>query len=107
MYKEKYYVVYDLVTLPQTRDFCEHEGAREVHPTVAAIQINTGIRHICIISKSKSLLTPESVQYFALTLQSIDNVHGSNSLPTCVFGVRNRIADDILKEDFEYPRVSS
>jgi hypothetical protein len=36
-----------------------------------------------------------------LTLESIDNVHGSDGLPLGMFGVGDGVADDILKEDLE------
>jgi hypothetical protein len=36
-----------------------------------------------------------------LTLESIDNIHGGDSLPLGVFGVGDGITDDVLKEDLE------
>jgi hypothetical protein len=36
-----------------------------------------------------------------LSLEGIDNIHGSDSLPLGVFGVGDSITDDILKEDLE------
>jgi hypothetical protein len=36
-----------------------------------------------------------------LSLQSIDNIHGGDSLPLGVFGVGDSITDDVLKEDLE------
>ena len=47
-------------------------------------------------------LTSESVQSTALSLQSIDNVHGSDSLPLGVFSVGDSIPDDILKENLQH-----
>ena len=46
-------------------------------------------------------LTTESVEGSALTLESIDNIHSSDSLPLGVFGVGDSITDDVLKEDLE------
>ena len=46
-------------------------------------------------------LTSESVQGASLPLESIDDIHGSDSLPLGVFGVGDSIPDDILKEDLE------
>ena len=46
-------------------------------------------------------LTSESVEGAALTLQSIDDVHGSDGLSLGVLGVSDGISDDILKEDLE------
>jgi hypothetical protein len=36
-----------------------------------------------------------------LSLQSIDNIHGSDSLPLGMFSVGDSITDDVLKEDLE------
>ena len=47
-------------------------------------------------------LTSESVQSAALTLQSVDDIHGGDGLPLGVLGVGDCITDDILKENFEY-----
>ena len=47
-------------------------------------------------------LTAESVESAALTLQSIDDVHGSDGLPLGVFGVGDGIPDDVLEEHLEY-----
>ena len=46
-------------------------------------------------------LTAESVQGAALPLQSVDHIHGGDSLPLGVFGVGDGIPDDVLKEDLE------
>ena len=43
-------------------------------------------------------LTAESVESAALTLQSIDDVHGGDGLSLGVLGVGDGITDDILKE---------
>ena len=47
-------------------------------------------------------LTTESVQGTSLTLQGIDDVHGSDGLALGVFRVGDGIADDVLKEDLEH-----
>ena len=46
-------------------------------------------------------LSTESVQGTSLTLQSIDDIHGGDSLPLGVLGVGDGITDDVLKEDLE------
>ena len=50
---------------------------------------------------AKTNLTSEPVESTALSLQSIDNIHGGDGLPLGVFGVGDGITDDILKEDLE------
>ena len=52
--------------------------------------------------RTVDFLTSESVQSTALSLQSIDNVHGSDSLPLGVFSVGDSIPDDILKENLQH-----
>ena len=49
----------------------------------------------------KSSLTTESVEGSALSLQSIDDIHGGDSLPLGVLGVGDSVTDDVLKEDLE------
>ena len=46
-------------------------------------------------------LTSESVEGTTLTLQSIDDIHGSDGLSLGVLGVSDGISDDVLKEDLE------
>ena len=46
-------------------------------------------------------LTAESVESAALTLQSVDDVHGGDGLSLGVLRVGNGITDDILEEDLE------
>ena len=46
-------------------------------------------------------LTSESVQSSALSFQSIDDIHGGNSLSLGVLGVCDCITDDVLKEDLQ------
>ncbi|KAF4355654.1 hypothetical protein F8388_013071 [Cannabis sativa] len=46
--------------------------------------------------------TSESVQSTALSLQSIDDVHGGNSLPASVLSVSDGVTDNVLKKDLEY-----
>ena len=36
-----------------------------------------------------------------MTLEGVDDVHGSDSLPLGVLGVGDGISDDVLKEDLE------
>ena len=46
-------------------------------------------------------LTSESVEGASLPLESIDNIHGGDSLPLGMFGVGDGIPDDVLKENLE------
>ena len=46
-------------------------------------------------------LTAKTVQGSALSLQSIDDIHGGDSLPLGMFSVGDSITDDVLKEDLE------
>ena len=46
-------------------------------------------------------LTSETVEGLSLALQSVHNVHGSDSLTAGVLSVGDRVANHILKEDFE------
>ncbi len=43
-------------------------------------------------------LSAESVKGSALSLESIDNVHGGNSFTTSVLGVGDSITNDVLEE---------
>ena len=46
-------------------------------------------------------LAAEAVEGASLALESVDDVHGSDSLAAGVLGVRDRIADDVLEEHLE------
>jgi hypothetical protein len=46
-------------------------------------------------------LTSETVEGLALTLECVDDVHGSNGLATSVLRVGDTVADDVLEEDLE------
>ena len=43
----------------------------------------------------------QSVKRLALAFEGVDDVHGSDSLAAGVFGVSNRITNDIFKEHLE------
>ena len=47
-------------------------------------------------------LTTESVKGLSLTLEGVDNVHGSDSLTASMLGVGDGITDDVLKEYLKY-----
>ena len=47
-------------------------------------------------------LTTKTVQGTTLPLQRVDNIHGSDSLPLGMFGIRNSISDNILQEHFQH-----
>ena len=46
-------------------------------------------------------LTSETVQGAALSLERIDDVHGSDGLSASVLGVGHSVTDDVLKEDLQ------
>jgi hypothetical protein len=46
-------------------------------------------------------LTSKTVKGLSLTLESINNIHGHNSLAASVLSVSDRVADDILEEHLE------
>ena len=46
-------------------------------------------------------LSAESVEGLALALEGVDDVHGRDGLAASVLSVRDRVADDVLKEDLE------
>ena len=48
---------------------------------------------------TRARLSTETVESSALSLQSVDDVEGSNSLSLGVFGVGDRVSDDVLEED--------
>jgi hypothetical protein len=47
-------------------------------------------------------LTAEAVQGAALSLQSVDDIHGGDSLALGVLGVGDSVTDDVLKEHLEH-----
>ena len=55
-----------------------------------------------VFEKRWKRLTSESVQGAALTLQSIDDVHGSDGLPLSVLGVGDGVTDDVLEEHLQH-----
>ena len=46
-------------------------------------------------------LTSESVEGTSLPLESIDNIHGGDSLPFGMFGVGDGITDNVFQEHLE------
>ena len=46
-------------------------------------------------------LTAEAVQGLALSLQRVDDIHGGDRLASGVFGVRNRITDNVFQEHLQ------
>jgi len=46
-------------------------------------------------------LTSESVEGSSLSLESIDDIHGSDSLPLGMFSVGDSISYDVIQEDLE------
>ena len=66
-----------------------------------------GFKKSRFIVGDKIELTSESVQGSALSFQSIDNVHGSDSLPLGVLGVGDGISDDVLQEHLHIDQSDS
>lgn len=60
------------------------------------------LKRAVIHSLENVSLTAESVQGPALSLQSVDNIHGGDCLPLGVLGVSDGITDDVLKEHFQH-----
>ena len=60
-------------------------------------------RTVCLLGLAGEWdsLTTESVEGSALPLQSIDDIHGGDSLPLGVLGVGDSVTDDVLKENLE------
>ena len=54
------------------------------------------------LKTNKKSLASKAVQSAALTLQSVDNVHGSDSLSLGVLSVGDCITDDVLKEHLQH-----
>ena len=53
------------------------------------------------LMRDRSCLTSEAVQGAALSLQGVDYIEGSHSLPACMLGVCHCISDDVLKEHLQ------
>ena len=47
-------------------------------------------------------LTAEAVERASLSLQCVDHIHGSDSLPLGVLGICDGIPDDVLEEHFQH-----
>ena len=47
-------------------------------------------------------LTSESVKSLSLSLESIDDIHGGDSLSASVLGVGHSVSDDVLKEHLQH-----
>ena len=56
---------------------------------------------IFIADEVRRCLTAKAVEGAALPLQSIDHIHGSDSLPLGVLSVGDSVPDDVLKENLE------
>ena len=65
------------------------------------IQVYTQIEGVLCICFVLENLSSETVESSSLSLQSIDDVHGSDSLSSGVLGVGDGITDDVLKENLE------
>ena len=64
-------------------------------------------KHVAMTAQSNNHdeadnLSAESVEGLSLTLEGVDNVHGSDGLTTSVLGVGDRVTDDVLEEDLEH-----
>jgi hypothetical protein len=49
----------------------------------------------------ENVLASETVDRLSLSLEGVHDVHSSDSLTACVFGVGDRVANDVLEEDLE------
>jgi hypothetical protein len=56
----------------------------------------------CSLFEETECLASEAVKSAALSLESVDYVEGSHSLPASVLSVGDGISDDVLEEDFQY-----
>ena len=61
----------------------------------------------CPAWETRDSLTSESVESTTLSLQSIDNIHGSDSLPLDVLRVGDSVADNILQKHLHVNRETS
>jgi hypothetical protein len=46
-------------------------------------------------------LSTKTVEGLSLTLEGVDDIHGSDSLSSCVLSVGDRVTDNVLEEDLE------
>ncbi len=58
---------------------------------------------VCVYRRREVVdsLSTESVEGSALSLESVDDIHGGDGLSLGVFGVGDGISDDIFQENFE------
>jgi hypothetical protein len=58
---------------------------------------------VCTIEQQHEMtcLSTKAIKSLALTLESIDDIHGSDSLTTSMLGVGDGITNDVLKEDLQ------
>jgi len=62
----------------------------------------TSAQRLFARAESRAFSLPaETVQRFATPLERMHHIHGCDSLPATVLGVRDRIGDDVLQEDFQ------
>jgi len=54
------------------------------------------------LNDSSDILDAESVEAAAGTLESVDDIEGSDGLALGVFGVSDRVTDNVLEEDLEH-----
>ena len=54
-----------------------------------------------MMMNGKQDLTSKTIEGSSLSLQGIDDIHGSDSLPLGVLSVGDGISDDIFQEDLE------
>ena len=60
-----------------------------------------GYKNSRFVESKSNFLTSESVESTSLSFQSVDDVHGGDSLPFGVLGVSDSITDDIFQENFQ------
>ena len=54
-----------------------------------------------MMCRDASGLSTESVKGLSLSLEGVDDVHGSDGLTAGVLGVGDRVTDDVLEEDLK------
>ena len=55
-----------------------------------------------LVARGVRCLAAEAVQSAALAFQSVDDIHGGDSLPLGVLGVGDSISDDVIQESLQH-----
>ncbi|KAG7231492.1 hypothetical protein INR49_011625 [Caranx melampygus] len=65
--------------------------------------LRDALRHGLLGALLRCGLTAEAVESAALSLESINDIHGGDGLPLGVLSVGDGVTNDVLQEDFEHP----